>query len=205
MERTSRFSSFIGKAVMSGSKPSGSAFPEIVATSTKDKFSLNKKAMALMGLSEGSYVVLIDVNRGKVTTEDHNARYFITPGWKNKDNQYCGAKISKQGVFSYAGIYSAIQMDDPQIDEATVKDMVDNGKGILRETKGKNESFIATQKVSFKVEELTEKDEEGNDITEFEVAAGVFQKVYALTAYTIIPHDPKEVEKTADGEEIKEE
>lgn len=195
MENVSRFSSsiFLGKTVASGSKIQGSAFPTLIITSTKDKFVLNTKAQALLGVGEGDYVVLIDVNRGEVTTEDPNARWYITKGWDKGKGQMEGAKLGKGGGFSYSGVYSAIQMNEPNISEATVKDMCDAGKGITRETNSGKEAFIATQKVSFKVERLVVAGENEGDaeISEFEVATGVTQKVYALTEMDVTDHDPR--------------
>jgi hypothetical protein len=82
-------------------------------------------------------------------------------------------------------------MNDPDISEASVKDMVAAGKGILRLTESGKEAFIATQKVNFKVEKLVEKGEGDELIDTFEVAKDVVQKVYALTEMDIVPHDPK--------------
>lgn len=203
MEQVSRFSgSFVGKTVASGSKVQGSAYPTLVVTSTKDKFVLNGKALALMQLAEGMNVVMIDVNRGEVTTEDSNQRWYLTAGWDKGKGQIEGAKIGKGGGFSYSGIYSAIQMNQPDISEASVKDMVSAGKGITRETESGKEAFIATQKVEFKVEKLVQKGPNDEDLTEFEVAPGVFQKVYALTEMAIVDHNPRGVEPTA--EEVEE-
>ena len=192
MEQVSRFSSsFIGKTVASGSKVQGSAFPTLTATSTKDKFVLNTKALALMGLAEGNNVVMIDLNRGEVVTENSNERWYITAGWDKGKGQTEGAKLGRGGSFSYSGIYSAIQMNQPDISEASVKDMVAAGKGITRATDGGKEAFIATQKVTFKVEKLVQKGEGDEDIQEFEVAPGIYQKVYALTEYETTAHDPR--------------
>jgi hypothetical protein len=198
----SRFSgSFVGKTVQSGSKVQGSAFPTLVVTSTKDKFVLNTKALALMGIGEGQYVVMIDVNRGEVTQEDPNARFYLTKGWDKGKGAFEGAKIGKGGGYSYSGVYSAIQMGKPDISEASVKDMVAAGKGVTRETKSGKDAFIATQKVAFKVEKLVQAGEKDGDPdqTEFEVSDGLFQKVYALTEMDIIAHDPREVDVDAEA------
>ncbi|MCK9429968.1 MAG: hypothetical protein M0R17_08180 [Candidatus Omnitrophica bacterium] len=198
----SRFSnSFVGKTVASGSKVQGSAYPTLTATSTKDKFVLNGKALALMGLSEGSNVVMIDMNRGEQVVDDSNARWYLTQGWDKGKGQTEGAKIGRNGSFSYAGIYSAIMMNNPAISEASIKDMVAAGKGITRQTgtaDAPKEAFIATQKVTFKVERLIQPNEvEGEpDLTEFEVAKGIFQPVFALTEMDIVAHTPR-----AEGEE----
>lgn len=198
---TSRFSSsFIGKTVQSGSKVQGSAYPTLTVTSTKDKFVLNSKALALMGIGEGGYVVMIDRNRGEVATTNPNERWYLTAGWNKGKGQMEGAKIGKGGGFSYAGIYSAMQMNEPEISEASVKDMVAAGKGILRTTASDKDAFIATHKVTFKVEKLVEQGENGEpDITEFPVAEGISQKVYCLTEMDVTDHDPRSAEGEGEG------
>lgn len=190
MELTSRFQSFVGKSVKSGAKSTGSMYPTLTATSTKDKFQLDRKAMALIGVDVESYVSLIDVNIGEVVTENCNERWFITKGWKGQDGQFKGAKIGKGGNFSYAGVYAAVQINDPSVTEATDRDLVELGKGRIYETAGEKQAFVATNKVTFKVERLVIKDEEGN-ITqdEFEVATGVIQPVYALVSRTELAHE----------------
>ena len=214
MIATSRFStSFIGKTVQSGSKVQGSAFPTLTITSTKDKFVLNTKALSLLGLTEGMYVVMIDVNRGEVTTTDPNQRWYLTPGYDKGKGQMEGAKIGKGGSFSYAGIYSAIQMNKPEISEASVKDMVEAGIGITRTTgtpQDPKEAFIATQKVSFKVVRLSAPSEvEGEpDITEFPVANGILQPVYALIDMDVTEHTPRaegDATEVDENEEVSEE
>lgn len=203
----SRFSSsFVGKTVASGSKVQGSIYPTLTVTSTKDKFVLNTKALGLMGLSEGSNIVMIDMNRGEQVVDDSNARWYLTMGWDKGKGQTEGAKIGRNGSYSYAGIYSAIQMNNPAISEASVKDMVSAGKGITRVTgtaEDPKEAFIATQKVTFKVERLVQPNEvEGEpDLTEFEVSKGIFQPVYALTEMEIIPHTPRSEGEADDSDD----
>lgn len=209
MESVSRFStSFVGKTIQSGSKVQGSAYPTLTVTSTKDKFVLNQKAMALLGIDEGDYIVMIDLNKGERVTENPNERWYLTKGWEKGNGNFEGAKIGKNGSFSYAGIYSAMQMNQPDISEASIKDMVAAGKGITRtsgEGKDKKEAFIAIQKVSFKVQRFAQPNEvEGEpDVTEFPVAKDRTQAVYALTDMDVTEHTPKEL--GANGEELGEE
>lgn len=205
----SRFStSFVGKTIQSGSKMTGSAYPSLTVASTKDKFVLNQKAMALMGIGEGDNVVMIDLNKGNVITENSNERWYITKGWDKGKGNVEGAKIGKNGSFSYAGIYSAMQMNKPDISEANIKDMVAAGVGITRATKGDKEAFIATQKINFKVSPFAQPSTiEGEpDITSFEVAKDVHQPVFALTEMEVIEHTPREVgEESEDSEDSSQE
>ena len=185
----SRFSSFVGKTVKSGAKSTGSMYPTLVVTSTKDKFKLDRKAMAALGVDIEGYVNLIDVNLGGVETEDCNQRWFITAGYKGSDGQYKGAKIGKGGNFSYAGTYAAMQINDPAITEATERDLVEAGKGRIYTTDGEKQAFVATNKVTFRLEKYKVTDDEGNTQDEFEVAHGVVQPVFMLTHRTEIEHE----------------
>lgn len=202
MENVSRFSSsfLLGKVVISGSKSTGSAYPALTVTSTKDKFSLNQKALAIMELVEGMNVVMLDLNKGQQVTDNPNERFYLTKGWDKGKGNMEGAKIGKNGNFSYAGVYSAIVMNDPTISEASVKDMEKAGKGIIRTnnagTDKEKEAFIGLQKITFKVERLVQKAEvEGEaDTTEFKVAEGITQPIYALTEMDTIKHTPREAE-----------
>lgn len=207
MNTVARFStSFVGKTIASGSKVQGSAYPTLTAASTKDKFVLNSKALALMGLGEGSNVVMIDLNKGEVVTDDSNARWYVTAGYPKGNGNIEGAKIGKNGSFSYAGIYSAIMMNNPSISEASIKDMAAAGKGIIRvsgEGEDTKDIFIATQKVAFKVSRLVQPNPvEGEpDLTEFEVTTGKYQPVFALTEMDITAHTPRSENEEDDNNE----
>lgn len=189
MNTTSRFQSFVGKTVKSGVKSTGSMYPTLVATSTKDKFKLDRKAMAALGVDVEGYVNLIDVNLGGVETEDCNQRWFITAGYKGSDGQYKGAKIGNGGTFSYAGTYAAMLINDPAVTEATERDLVEAGKGRIYATKGEKQAFVATNKVAFRLERYTVTDENGEVQDMFEVAPGVIQPVFSLTHRTEIEHE----------------
>ena len=91
-------------------------------------------------------------------------------------------------------------MNQPDISEASVKDMVAAGKGITRSNTEGKEAFIATQKVTFKVEKLVQKGEGDEGFQEFEVAPGIYQKVYALTEYEVTAHDPRSIGDDGEGE-----
>ena len=203
MEQKSKFDSafsFKNSVVKSGSKVSGFANPTFSVDTTKDKFTLDSKACALMSLVEGSKVVLIDRN-----TDDVNDRFFITPGFKVGD-EICGAKLSKNNSFSYSRIWSAMLVGKQNVTEAKPTELVKMGLVELREgvkevdvkdeegnvigTKSVNTTtYIALKKMFFEVEQVIGE----NGETEFEVAENVFQPVYRLTNMISKKHDPKEV------------
>lgn len=193
---TSRFSSFVGKAVKSGTKVSGSTVPQLILQSTKDKFKINEKAAALMGVDAGSYLVLLDVNRGSVDTTDHNQRYFVTKGYKTSTGDQAGAKLGKKLDFSYSGIWAAILIDEPETTEAKADDLKALGKGDFSE---KSQNFISNKKVIMSVKPFEVEDADGNVITEHEIAPGIVQKVYVLTDLEFVDHDAK-AELTEDTE-----
>lgn len=184
---TSRFSSFVGKAVKSGTKVSGSTNPQLILQSTKDKFKLNEKAAALMGIDAGSYVVLLDVNRGAVETEKNSDRYFITKGYTSSTGGQAGAKIGKKLDFSYSGIWAAILMNKPEVTECKTDDLLALGLGTISD---KSENFISNKKVIMDVRPFEVEGEDGI-VTEFEVAPGVTQKIYILTNLNFVDHDIK--------------
>lgn len=183
---TSRFSSFVGKAVKSGTKVSGSTNPQLILQSTKDKFKLNEKAAALMGIDAGSYVVLLDVNRGAVETTSNADRYFITKGYTSSNAQ-AGAKIGKKLDFSYSGIWAAMLMNKPEVTECKTDDLLALGLGTISD---KSENFISNKKVVMDVRPFEVEGEDGV-VNEFEVAPGVTQKIYILTNLNFVDHDIK--------------
>jgi hypothetical protein len=203
MEQKSKFDSafsFKNSVVKSGSKVSGFANPTFSVDTTKDKFTLDSKAMAMMSLVEGSKVVLIDQN-----TDDVNNRFFITPGFK-VGNEICGAKLGKNSSFSYSKVWSAMLIGKQGVTEAKPTDLVKLGLAELREgskivdvkdedgnVTGQKEvsttTYIALKKMFFEVEQVIGE----NGETEFEVADGISQPVYRLTNVISKKHDPKEV------------
>jgi hypothetical protein len=125
------------------------------------------------------------MNRGEVTTTENGQRYFITKGYKTATSQQ-GAKIGKKLDFSYSGIWSAILMNNPEVTEAKMDDLIAAGKGIISD---KSQNFISNKKVNMDVKPFEVEDEDGNVTTEFEVASGVFQKIFVLTNLNFIDHD----------------
>lgn len=202
MEQKSKFDaafSFKTSVVKAGSKVSGFATPTFSVDTTKDKFTLDSKAMSLMGVIQGSKVVLMDTN-----TADVNNRFYITTGFA-VGNEICGAKIGTNNSFSYSKIWSAMLIGEQGITEAKPIDLVKKGLVELREgtkevevkdadgnvtgTKTVNTAaYIALKKMYFEVEQVIGE----NGETDFEVADGVFQPVFKLTNVTEKAHNPKE-------------
>lgn len=170
-------SMFFNAAVQSGKKVLSSTRPEMVATSTKDKFVLNDNAMRKMDLAIGDRIIMIDLFE-KPGIDTQNKRFYAAKGFKHKGVDL-GAVIGKNRTFSYSAIYSAIQMDDVTIRECSVGDMVRAGRGIIKE---KSDNFVALQKAIMEVVPYGE----------FALYADTDAvPVFALTNIEFADHDPK--------------
>jgi len=208
-EEPVRFSmAFLGKVAPAGRKIQGSNRPEIIATSTKDKFVLNDKACMLMGVEEGSKIVMIDQNLYIKNADEklsQDKRFFLAVA----PEDYSGntATVGKQKAFSYSGVWSAILMNDPQITEASAHDLIDAGLGLLRGEKGKN--YVGLKKVAMKLAQYTETDEDGNVIEHFPLEeGGTAVNIYTLADAQFRDHTPKsegeEDDDTAEAEVTEE-
>ena len=202
-EETPRFSfAFMGKIAPAGRKVQGSSRPEVIATSTKDKFVINQKAKSLMGLSEGSKIVMIDQNLDLPAGSrlPQNERFFLAIA---PEGYEAAAKLGDTNAFSYSGVWSAVIMNDPELTEASTADLVRAEKAILRGDKGKN--FVGLQTVRMEVVPYTEEDEDGKVISNFVIAENYpAVPLYRLQNAEVKPHDPKSVksdEAEAEGEE----
>jgi hypothetical protein len=188
MEQSNFASIFEQGFIPSGKKISGSSRPEIIASSTKDKFVINSRAAALMGLEEGDRVVMSDLS-GKPGVESQEQRFYITKGFEY-GGKPAGAKLGKAFVFSYSGPYGAIMADDVEVKECNTADLVRMGKGIIKEESG---NFVALQKVHMEVV-LVGEASPMKDVPP--------QPIYALTNFEIVEHDPKGI---SESEEVPEE
>lgn len=184
---TSRFTSFVGKTVKSGSKVTGAVGCRMVVQSTKDKFLLSKAAAALLGVTTGSTIVLLDKNLGGVATEDNNDRYFITKGYENAKGVMQGAKLGAHLDFSYSSIWGAIINNDPAVTEIKPEDLIKSGKAVKLAKSG---NVISLKKVEMDVKPYAEEDGD-ETVTEFEIEPGVIQPIFLLTNLNFIDHDTK--------------
>lgn len=200
MENKSKFDSafsFAKNVVIPGSKVSGFAVPTFSVDTTKDKFTLDSKAMSLLTLVEGSKVVIIDMNK-----EDIDNRFYLTAGY-NVGDEVIGAKVGANNSFSYSKVWSAMLVGKKDVTECKPIELVKMGLAELRQgekdekdadgnptgRKLPTTAYIATKKMYFEVKQLIGE----NGETEFEVADGVSQPVYQLTNMIDKSHTPKEV------------
>lgn len=203
MTETGRFSStFLGQIAPAGRKVLGSARPELIATSTKDKFTFNEKGARLLSIVPGSKVVMIDRNLFIEDAADklpQNERFFVA----KVDDSFEAAGVPTATVgetksFSYSGIWSAILMNDPMTTEATVGDLVRIGMGILRGKAGKN--FVGTKKAAMGLVRLMDGD---NDMFVLQEGTNPVP-VYRLVDLDIRKHEPKSAGKKAEEAETEE-
>lgn len=206
MSKTGKFVnalSFVGKTVNSGSKLTGFMNPTISVNSTKDQFTLDQKAMDLLGVAENDYVVLIDNHKGQFDPED--PRFYLTKGYI-KDGEQKGAKIGKNKSFSYSVIWGAMLANKDGETQISVAELEATGLVMQRETKKGAISTIGLKKVMYNLEAIADEegnavevpvdvDSEGNEITGF---------VYALVSRVEKDHDPKAAAKDEEFEETEE-
>lgn len=147
-----RFSglSFRQGMIKSGAKVSGGADPVVKIASTHNNFILAPKAMSLVGVAEGDYVVVYDLAGIDPSINDHyNNRFYLSRGFVRNGVQQ-GAKIGKNGQFSFNVAWGAMMAEDMGIKEITGDQLVDRNMAILREMELKNggiqKSYIALKK-----------------------------------------------------------
>lgn len=199
MENVSKFANgfnFAGNVVKSGSKVSGFANPTMTVDTTKDKFTLDSKALSLLGLTTGDRVVLIDAcfnDDGSVNNDVKNGRFFITRGFTDKAGIIQGAIIGKNKSFSYGVIWGAMQNFEAGINQ--IRPIELSKKNIIINQDG---AWIALQKGICEVQPMT--DEDGNPVT-YEFEEGNPQPVFALRNIEFVDHTPRQVNKGEAGAE----
>lgn len=190
-EEAPRFSmAFLGKIAPAGRKVQGSSRPELTATSTKDKFTLNSKACILMDVKPGSRIIMLDQNLGenKVAQDE---RFLLAVLPEEYKDLVLNATVGKTNAFSYSGVWSAMIMNNPELTEASVPDLVRAGMGILR---GKNKkNYVGTKNVVGELSQLILQDEDGNDVTRFQLPVDGLPPLalYKVINLEVRDHEPK--------------
>ncbi len=204
--RSSRFASaFMNAAVKSGKKVTASMNPELILTSTKDKFILNTPARDLMGVKPGDHVAIVDLmgvdDEGNQIPQ--NERFYLAVDYLiGKEPQ--GAKLDKKGGFSYSGVYSAMLMNDPEVRMCSFDDLTANGKVqqfVSGEGKDRKVRFISNSKIKMPVEVALDGDGEAFVDVELDADGNKAAALYAITGFTFVPHTPQ---VDSSGEEVAE-
>ena len=171
--------------VKSGSKNTGGADPILKVNSTYNTFTLNPKALSLLGVAKGDFVVLYDM-WDKGADDHYNNRFYISKGFEWNGVQQ-GAKIGDNGNFSYNKVWGAFMAEDLEIDEITGDQLVARELAIPREIVLKNggvqKGYIALKKATGTLEQVGE--------TTVEVVDGVEVELFAVTKIQFVEHDPK--------------
>jgi hypothetical protein len=191
------FSKFTGSVdlinkVVDVKKVTVSTTAQILLTPTKDKFTLNDKAMELLDLKIGDKIDILDLNKGvtepsELETDDNN-RFLIAKNIYDVSSKK--GKIGDHNSFSYVGAYSAILAGVPNKTALTVKELIGLGVTVERVTTGKDgkshTSYIATKKVACDIvlvgESIISKDENADT-----------QPIYGLTNLVRTTYTPQEI------------
>ena len=153
------------KVVKAGQKSIASK-PELKCSTSPNHFVLNPVAVDLMDVRAGEGIVML-----AMPSEDGDRRFFIAKGY---DTDEAVAKLGTVGTslhFNYAGIYSAIYMEDMKRSVVSLDELIDSGlyKEVI--TAGGNKAKRGTKTIKYTLEPVGEFDVEG-----------VVREVYALTA-----------------------
>lgn len=212
-KEVSRFGANFAQALIKpGTKVLDSTRAEIVAVSTKDKFTINTPARKIMGLKSGDRIAMFDDRalQNPVST-NMNDRFFVIPNYKNAAGQVIGSKIgAKNNTFSYSGVWSAIHMNNMDVIAAKPEDLAREGKAIITEYQMKDRddqlqfdekgrpvmssSCIATQRVSFEVQPVLNAEGKNEHFIHFDENGEVIpiaNEIYALVGMEITSHDPR--------------
>ncbi len=186
--------SFIGK-VQKSTKLVESSVPQLTITPTKDKFSLNSAAMALMGLTpEESRVMIIDMNLpvpGEPLNEEQLAtsfedRFFITVN--NDEHPVKKGLISSRGDFAYSVAWGAMLLNQPNI--SMIKHEELEHRGLV--SKSKSGSYIASKKIICDIEQFETTDENGEVQNMFQISEiSDPQPVYKFVNVRELDHDTR--------------
>jgi len=216
---TSRFSQgFAGAIVAPGTKVLASSRPECIAVSTKDKFVLNPSAMAVLGVTIGDRVAIIDMLKTGIEVT-MNERFFLVPNYTNNTGAVIGAKIGKGNAFSYSGVWSAIISGDSTILAAKPEDLVRMERAVITERnltdKDGNElldkegkplkgsTAVALFKAHFEVSPVLNAEGANLHVVDKE---GTMAPVFALTNVEYVDHEPRAVdEDDVDTDETEQE
>jgi len=172
--------------VESGSKVMQSNRPEVILTSTHNRFVINDKARDLMGIKPGSRIWLNDM----LSMYDDNESRFFAAVDVAVDGTVKGAVIGKNSGFTYSKIYGAIlaSIADVKAKEIKFEDLERIGlmESRLNEETG-NKTFVATKKIAMEVVKVADNavvavDEGGNE---------VHAPLFMFTNFSLSTHTPQ--------------
>lgn len=166
-----------------GSKTQSENEPIIRLTPTLSTFKLNNKAMNVLGLKEEDTVIMFDLKKADMAT-NQNDRYVIMANPKSD-----GAKLSKEtNSFNNAVIYSTMLMNDFEVESCSKEDLIKKGLMIERTNIGQDGKpntpiYIANKKARGVLVPLFD-----GQVVETEFGSGV---IWGITDITFREHNPK--------------
>ena len=181
---------FVNSAVDAGCRVSSGSTPELIATTTKDKFVLNSVGRDLMNVHVGDYVKIVDLLKQGVT--DKNKRFFICKD-VSKGEDTASAKLGKGFGFSYSPIHAAILATAKDIvsKQVTMSELVKMGLMLEKE----NGAFVGLKKVVMKLVPFTLTTDTGVEVDKFPYFEGSeLVPMFSLTDLKYLDHDPKDVD-----------
>lgn len=181
---------FVNSAVDAGCRVSSGSTPELIATTTKDKFVLNSVGRDLMNVHVGDCVKIVDLLKQGVT--DKNKRFFICKD-VSKGEDTASAKLGKGFGFSYSPIHAAIlaTAKDVVSKQVTMSELVEMGLMLEKE----NGAFVGLKKVVMKLVPFTLTTDTGVEVDKFPYFEGSeLVPMFALTDLKYLDHDPKDVD-----------
>lgn len=174
-----------------GTKVSESNTPELTLDSSYGKFSLNTKAMELMGVKVGSHVLLYDMQHA--AEGDQSRRFYISAIDYVHDGKALGAIIGKQKSFNFSGVYNSILADDPEQKDTIQRELMKQGK-LVASDYGKTVKYVATKKGIMTLQEVGERVLDLNE--RWGIDDTVTVTIFALGQAKFLDHKPQAAGET---------
>jgi len=166
---------FKAAIVRSGSRSTSESEPLMKLKSSINSFSLNKTAMALLGVAEGERVMLFDTY-GQTELDNIDDRFYIcAAGYKINGVEQGAAINTKSNSFSYSAMYTTMLINDVDVAGVTLVELEEKGLVASRVNVEGKKTYIANKSITYKL--LPVGDGEEVEVADDE-ARVLFQLVY---------------------------
>jgi len=183
--------------VKPGTKVTDESRPVLTLTPTFNSLRLNKNAQQLVQqylidtLDDekiGTRVLMFDM-AVQYPDIDPNSRFALCEGYIGDDGAPVGAKVAVDtGSFSYSVIYGAMLLQDNAITNITPAALIERGLVYPKAAGDKSPQYTSTKVVNTVLEPYANGEE-------FEVANGVYRKLWLVTNFTEDDHTKREITK----------
>ena len=184
--------------VKPGTKVTDESRPVLTVTPTFNSLRLNKSAQQLFQhylvdtLDDekiGMRVLMFDM-AVQYPDIDPNSRFAICEGYLDDKGAPVGAKVAADtGNFSYSVIYGAMLLQDNAVTNITPAALIDKGLVYPKEAGDKSPQYTATKVINTVLEPYANGEE-------FEVANGVYRKLWLVTNFVENDHTKREFGKS---------